>query len=107
MVKLSIYLNRRGFVMNCAAVSCYCFFLVSSALCTSVKLCISWVPSFIFLFYLFLGSVAQSIVSLKSSLVVKMSTVLSTISNLQVFLLKKNVNSFYLLYLMMKVITIR
>ena len=39
--------------------------------------------------------VVQSIVSLNSSLVVKMLTVLvSTISNSQLFLLKKNVSSF-------------
>ena len=42
------------------------------------------------------GPVVQSIVSLMSLLVVKMLTVLvSTISNSQVFLLKKNVRSFY------------
>ena len=42
-----------------------------------------------------LGPVIQSIVSLTSSLVVKMITVLvRTISNSQVFLLKKNVSSF-------------
>ena len=42
-----------------------------------------------------LGPVVQSIVSLKSSLVVKILTVLvSTISNSHVFLLKKNVSSF-------------
>ena len=41
------------------------------------------------------GSVVQSIVSLTSSLVVKMLIVLvSTISNSQVFFLKKNVSSF-------------
>ena len=41
------------------------------------------------------GPFVQSIVSLISSLVVKMLTVLvNTISNLQVFLLKKNVSSF-------------
>ena len=42
-----------------------------------------------------LGPVVQSIVSLTSLLVFKMLTVLeSTISNSQVFLLKKNVSSF-------------
>ena len=42
-----------------------------------------------------LGPVVQSVVSLMSSLVVKMLTVLvSTISNSHVFLLKKNVSSF-------------
>ena len=42
-----------------------------------------------------LGPVVQSIVSFTSSLVVKLLTVLvSTISNSQVFLLKKNVSSF-------------
>ena len=42
-----------------------------------------------------LGPVVQSIVSLTSSLAVKMLTVLvSTISNSHVFLLKKNVSSF-------------
>ena len=41
------------------------------------------------------GQVVQSIVSLTSSLVVKILTFLvSTISNSQVFLLKKNVSSF-------------
>ena len=41
------------------------------------------------------GSVVQSIVSLTSSLVIKMLTVLvSTISNSQVFLLKKKMSSF-------------
>ena len=42
------------------------------------------------------GPVVQSVVSLTSSLVVKILTVLvSTISNLQVFLLKKNVTQFF------------
>ena len=42
-----------------------------------------------------LGPVIQSVVSLMSSLVVKMLTVLvSTVSNSQVFLLEKNVSSF-------------
>ena len=42
-----------------------------------------------------LGQVIQSVVSLMSSLVVKMLTVLvSTVSNSQVFLLEKNVSSF-------------
>ena len=69
------------------------------------------------------GPVVQSIVSLMSSLVVKMLTVLvSTISNSQVFLLNTNVSSFceckiyahfsakilaYMPYLMIKVLTIR
>ena len=45
--------------------------------------------------HLNLGPVFQSIFSLTSSLVVKMLNVLvSTISNSQVFLLKKNVSSF-------------
>ena len=68
--------------------------------------------------------VFQSVISLTSSLVVKMSTVVvSTISNSQIFLLKKNVSSFckcktyshcfsakllaYMPYLMIKVLTIR
>ena len=71
-----------------------------------------------------LGPVVQSIVSLTDSLVVKMLTVLvSTISNSQVILLKKNVSSFanakathiffsakilaYVPYLIIKVLTIR
>ena len=45
-------------------------------------------------FCLVLGPVVQSIISLMSLLVVKMLTVLSTISSSHVFLLKKNVNSF-------------
>ena len=69
------------------------------------------------------GSVVQSIVSLTSSLVVKILTALvSTISNSQLFLLKKNVSSFclsksysdfsakiiaYMPYLMIKGLTIR
>ena len=68
-----------------------------------------------------LGSNVQSIVSLPSSLVVKMLTV-GTISNSQVFFLKKNVSSFckcksyshfsakilaYMPYLMIKILTIR
>ena len=69
-----------------------------------------------------LGPVVQSIVSLKTSLVVKLLTVLvSTIFNLQVFMLKKcekllqmqKLLTFfqqkykYMLYLMIKVLTIR
>ena len=68
-----------------------------------------------------LGPVVQSIVSLTSSLVVKILTVLvCTISNSPVFLLKKNVCSckryshffsakilWYMPYLMIKVLTIR
>ena len=51
-----------------------------------------------------LGPVVQSIVSLTSSLVVKILTVLvSTISNSQVFLLK---NITYMLYLIIKALTI-
>ena len=68
------------------------------------------------------GPVAQSIVSLKSLLVVKMLTVhVSTIYNSQLFFAKKNVSSFcsakathifsaktlsYMLYLMFKILTI-
>ena len=71
-----------------------------------------------------LAPVVQSIVSLTSSLVVKMLTVLvSTISNSQISLLKKNVSSFckyksythfilakilaYMQYLLIKVLTMR
>ena len=54
-----------------------------------------FVPSGVKSFPLDQGPVVQSIVSLTSSLVVKMLTVLvSTMSNSQVFLLKKNVSSF-------------
>ena len=68
--------------------------------------------------YIYLGPVIQSIISLTSSLVVKLLTVLeSTIPNSEVFLMKKNVSSFcksifsakilaYMPYLMIKVLTI-
>ena len=56
--------------------------------------------------FIFQGPVVQSIISLTSSLVVKMLTVLvSTISNSQVFLLK-NVSSFCKLHFFSKNISI-
>ena len=88
-----LHLYKRSFFFTSVRMMSFCFYICANDILflhLSTVSSTQYVADNSFIHDIYLGPVVQSIVSLASSLVVKMLTVLvSTISNSQVFLLKK------------------